>query len=1321
MKFKLFFSVIILFFVFKTNISFSQANAGTDQEICTNHTNLNGNLPPSGFYGTWSIMQGSCIFANENSNSTFVNGLGAGENILRWTFTNGDPNDDTFDDVSIINNKTTIANTAGDEEVCQNFHILNANIFGSGETGLWTVVEGGGIIANPSQNTTNITVIPQGINKYEWKISRGICSSKDTLIITNNEVVANAGTNVTTCNDFVTLDADNPPVGIGTWSVVSGTADFDNINTYNTTASNLGVNLNSLQWTVVNGGCSDYDNVIITSNKPTDAFAGTDKIICSNTTNLSANNPIQGNGSWTLSLGTGSFTYPNNYNSQVTGVGQGSNIYKWSITKNGCLSEDEVEIFYDYFVANAGADDITCTNSYILNGNNPGTGTGEWRVTGGSGTFVNENQYNTEVSGLVNGVNTFEWKITKGACVETDYVSISRNTASPANAGSDFEICNGNTTLAASNPSVGTGSWSVISGTGIFANSLLNTTSVSNVSFNANTYRWTINYAECSNYDDVIVTNNFVNANAGIDQIVCGTSSILNGNEAQTGEIGEWQIIAGASTVTNINQYNSTVTSLTSGINKYRWTLTKGMCSDFDDIEILNNQYIANASVSGPTEICESYSPINGNMPPLGGNGFWTVQPTTAFFDNSNDQTTTVRNLSLGSNIIKWTLAKDGCENSDEAVINRNTVLANAGNDQNICLNYTSLAALPVSGSLSGIWSVSGGSGTINEPSNNTSDVTGLSIGLNTFTWTVSGNGCTDDDNVIITNNMFFTLAGPNQQICDDNTNLNANNPNPDSGYWTVVSGTGIFNNSSQYNTSVSGILENSVNIYRWHVTKNSCTATDDVNITNNLVQANAGADITVCTNYADLDAETPILGTGNWTVQFGAGAFSDENSPNSQVNNINPGENIYRWTVTNNTCISFDDVSVFNNSIEVYAGSDQEICVDYTQLSGGQPPAGETGVWEIVSGYADFEDISLYNTNITNIQRGYNTLKWKIFNSGCTSNEDEVIIHNRSFDAVAGEDQVLDNFVTSTFMTAVLPSGATAQWTPVGGGGIITDIYNPNTEVTEMPSGVNQFLWSVIKDGCPSDDIVNITVVNFAPNAGVDRTICSDSVQLSAGDYGASNQVWSVLEGAGNFVDIHSNNTWVRNVGVGMNIYRWTVTQNGATSYDDVSITRIIADAGEDQYLSSRTVTLDGNMPPTGANGVWSLIMGSGNIVSPTLYNSQVHNIAYNNTFMWTISSSSCTTEDYVDVYYDGTGINELDDKFLIYPNPNSGEFIIENIEEESYDMEIFDIIGKLIYNETKIRKKVKKINLLNEKPGIYFMKILKNNKKRVIKIIIK
>ncbi|UGU16519.1 DUF11 domain-containing protein [Sinomicrobium kalidii] len=61
------------------------------------------------------------------------------------------------------------------------------------------------------------------------------------------------------------------------------------------------------------------------------------------------------------------------------------------------------------------------------------------------------------------------------------------------------------------------------------------------------------------------------------------------------------------------------------------------------------------------------------------------------------------------------------------------------------------------------------------------------------------------------------------------------------------------------------------------------------------------------------LDATTPALGTGEWSVVDGtlAGAISDINDPNATVTLDANTSVTLRWTVTNGTCTAFDDVVV--------------------------------------------------------------------------------------------------------------------------------------------------------------------------------------------------------------------------------------------------------------------------------------------------------------------------------------------------------------------------------------------------------------------------
>ena len=83
----------------------------------------------------------------------------------------------------------------------------------------------------------------------------------------------------------------------------------------------------------------------------------------------------------------------------------------------------------------------------------------------------------------------------------------------------------------------------------------------------------------------------------------------------------------------------------------------------------------------------------------------------------------------------------------------------------------------------------------------------------------------------IFTQNIFSqAYAGPDQEICIDQTCMQATDPAPNSGQWTLIFGSGTFADPNLYNTLVTDILPGT-NVYRWEVD----TDQDDVEITYNL------------------------------------------------------------------------------------------------------------------------------------------------------------------------------------------------------------------------------------------------------------------------------------------------------------------------------------------------------------------------------------------------------------------------------------------------------------------------------------------------------
>uniref|UniRef100_UPI00404A56C0 fibronectin type III domain-containing protein n=1 Tax=Flavobacterium sp. TaxID=239 RepID=UPI00404A56C0 len=121
------------------------------------------------------------------------------------------------------------------------------------------------IYANPSANTT-----------YTATATAGSCSITDTVTFTVDTApsVSNAGSDQSIIDgDVITLAANNPTVGSGTWSIVSGpstdVAQFGNATVYNTSFNqNGGMGTYVLRWTITNGVCSDSTSDVSITIEP---------------------------------------------------------------------------------------------------------------------------------------------------------------------------------------------------------------------------------------------------------------------------------------------------------------------------------------------------------------------------------------------------------------------------------------------------------------------------------------------------------------------------------------------------------------------------------------------------------------------------------------------------------------------------------------------------------------------------------------------------------------------------------------------------------------------------------------------------------------------------------------------------------------------------------------------------------------------------------------------------------------------------------------------------------------------------------------------
>ncbi|MFN6943519.1 MAG: PKD domain-containing protein [Cytophagaceae bacterium] len=79
---------------------------------------------------------------------------------------------------------------------------------------------------------------------------------------------------------------------------------------------------------------------------------------------------------------------------------------------------------------------------------------------------------------------------------------------------------------------------------------------------------------------------------------------------------------------------------------------------------------------------------------------------------------------------------------------------------------------------------------------------------------------------------------------------------------------------------------------------------------------ANAGTERYITTNSVNLDGNTPVSGTGQWSLASGSGSIQNPANPGTLVTGLSEGENIFHWTISGSCGSNYDAVSIFVGSI---------------------------------------------------------------------------------------------------------------------------------------------------------------------------------------------------------------------------------------------------------------------------------------------------------------------------------------------------------------------------------------------------------------------
>ncbi|MBR9833492.1 HYR domain-containing protein [bacterium] len=207
-----------------------------------------------------------------------------------------------------------------------------------------------------------------------------------------------------------------------------------------------------------------------------------------------------------------------------------------------------------------------------------------------------------------------------------------------------------------------------------------------------------------------------------------------------------------------------------------------------------------------------------------------------------------------------------------------------------------------------------------NCPSVTVTQISGLASGA-TFPFGVTTNTFVAEDAAGNKDTCSFTVtvfeipsvanAGVDTNICEPTYALSADTITIGNGSWTSPDATINFMDNTAPSTTVSN-LKRGDNLLIWTVTNGVCNPQIDtviVTFDNEPTTADAGEDITLCeVNVTPLDANTPLIGNGVWSVLSGNGQFANINDPTTEVEIPDNSFNSFIWTISNGTCASSSD-----------------------------------------------------------------------------------------------------------------------------------------------------------------------------------------------------------------------------------------------------------------------------------------------------------------------------------------------------------------------------------------------------------------------------
>jgi len=819
------------------------------------------------------------------------------------------------------------------------------------------------------------------------------------------------------------------------------------------------------------------------------------------------------NAAYTWNTGTGAFVNSGAYNQYAEVTASGTYTVIATNPVNGCTDLKNIDVNTDYATPTvsiaAPSAQITCSSPTLQLDASGTIGASSYSWVASGGGHILSGATTTRPTVDATGRYTFTAYQTTTGCSASSFVDITSDNSIPDidvfNSSPETLTCNtAIVTLNADATALATKSimWSSTDG------HFISSTTLSNPTVDApGTYSVTITNTNtgCSASQQVVVSHNTAIPSIQIDdpeELTCAvtcTYLLANASSADLSPL-TYRWVVGPEGV--INSGSETSNPLVSIPATYYLTVTDegNGCSDTSSVVVTSDYTYPNIYVTTPAS--EELTCSNNTVQVVGGSvtpgvTFLWTGPAGAHITTPTDSTTYVD--MPGVYYLNITNPANGCTITYPTTVNENktvpviTALVNNDENPDITCSNTSVQLQTTSSVANVFFTWNSATGIIDGVSGEYYQWAEVSSAGNyTVVATDPVNGCQSIAETITVAEDYTTatttsiISAGNELNCNNSGVLNltasiTGDPGTGTYFW---SGSEILVpplNANNVNISSAGTY-----FLTYGYSSTGCLSTDSIIIIDNSpTTANAGLDQTLCASNSTLDANSPIIGVGQWSVVSGLAVFDNANLYNTSVSGLNSGNNILRWTITNSGCSTFDDMVITNNlPTTADAGPNQTLCASNSTLTGNSPIFG-VGEWSVISGSAIFENTHLFNTSVSGLSPGDNILLWTITNTGCSTYDEVVITNNLPTSANAGSDQTL--CTSNSVLAANSPIIGGGEWSAVSGSAVFEDANLNNTSVSGLNTGANILRWTINNAGCSSFDELTITynkpTIGIIPN----------------------------------------------------------------------------------------------------------------------------------------------------------------------------------------------------------------------------------------------